>query len=639
MLRYGVAVLAVALALGLRLLLDPWIQGSPFLLFFASVAVSAWFGGLRPGLLATCLSAILVAFFLLFPDHSLWIEDIGDQLRFAVFIVEGSLISVLTAVIQRARQRADESTREAINHQRILHRSERALMESQERYRAVVEQSSESIFLADPDTMLVLDSNEAFRELLGYTEEELGRMTLYDFVAHDRESIDRNARRLHERGRYSIGERQYRRKDGSLVDVEVNTSVVHYGGRRSWSVVSHDVTERKRAERQLQSTLDNLLALYEAGRILGSSLEREEIGARLLEISRRVSSLTAAVLSSKDEHGELDVWRTAGSRRVLGAVLDEPGVLAARQSVSRTGRHRVIELPGMSPEDGSLTGLVMPLRVRERIVGVLEAYGPEDLAREQTVETLTSIASQAASALENSRLYQDAAEREQELQNLVGRVMTAQEEERRRVAYEVHDRLTQLSAAAYRRLEVFAEDHESGSDQDRKELEKITDLVRRSVGESRRVIADLRPTTLDDFGLATAVRMQVEAMRGEGYIADYEETLNEERLPVALETALYRVAQEALNNIRKHARADRMRVVLDRREDGVRLEVRDWGRGFEPREVARSAGPGERVGMSSMRERISLLGGDFEVRSEPGAGTTVAANVPVRAYGGSAGRG
>jgi len=627
--RYGVTVLAVLLALGLKLLLEPLIrEESPFLIFFGAVMVSAWFGGLRSGLLATALSALASSYFFLPPVYSFGLEEGGQRIRLALFVMEGSFIGGLTAVLQRARQRTDESAREAVAHQETLRRSQQALLESTERYRAVVEQAAESIFMADPETWSILDSNAAFRGLLGYTGEELGMMTLYDFVAHDPGSIEGNALRLREQGRLYIGQRQYRRKDGSLVDVEVNVSVIRYGGKHMWSVVSHDVTARRRAEARLQITLDNLLALYEAGRILGSSLEREEIASQLLEISRRVSSLTVAVLSSKDERGRLGVWRTTGARGVLDVVLGEPVSLAARNAVLKTGRHQVIEVPVMPSElseEEVLTGLVMPLRVRERTVGVLEVYGSRDLA--QTVEILTSIASQAASALENARLYEDLAEREKELQHLVGKVTAAQEEERRRVAYEIHDTLTQLSVAAYRRLEVFAEDHESG--RDRVELEKITDLVRRSVGESRRVIADLRPTTLDDFGLGTAVGMLVEAMREEGYVADYEETLNGERLPVAMETALYRVAQEALNNTRKHARTDRVRVVLDRGSGSVRLEVRDWGRGFEPGGSVRSGGPGERVGMSSMRERVSLLGGSFEVHSQPGVGTSVAASVPV----------
>ena len=229
-----------------------------------------------------------------------------------------------------------------------------------------------------------------------------------------------------------------------------------------------------------------------------------------------------------------------------------------------------------------LVGLYLPLRVRARVIGLLEAYGPEALAEKEIVETLTSLANQGAGALENARLYEELAERKRELQDLVGQMLVAQDEERRRVAYEVHDRLTQMVVAVHQRLQIFAEDYPPGSAEGREELEELIGLVRQTVAEARRVIADLRPTALDDFGLATAVRLQVEEMRAGGYEASYEEALGEERLPTALDTALFRVAQEALTNVRKHAKTDRIRVTLGRRDGMVRLEVRDWGRGFRP---------------------------------------------------------
>jgi signal transduction histidine kinase len=235
-----------------------------------------------------------------------------------------------------------------------------------------------------------------------------------------------------------------------------------------------------------------------------------------------------------------------------------------------------------------------------------------------------------ASRLEALSNQEKLAERERELHDLVGRLIVAQEEERRRVAYEVHDGLTQMAAAAYRRLALLAEHRPPESAQDREELEDAVALVRRTVGEARRVIANLRPTTLDDFGLATAVRMQAEELRAEGYKTTYEETLGEARLPATLETAFFRVAQEALTNMRKHAETGRVRVAIGRRDGSVRLEVTDWGRGFTPAEIEQDAGPGERVGLSSMRERIALLGGSLEVRSEPGNGTSVVAEVPLQ---------
>jgi signal transduction histidine kinase len=244
-----------------------------------------------------------------------------------------------------------------------------------------------------------------------------------------------------------------------------------------------------------------------------------------------------------------------------------------------------------------------------------------------------------ASALEALRNQEKLAERERELHDLVGRLIVAQEEERRRVAYEVHDGFTQMAAAAYRRLALFAEHRPPEDAQDREELEDAVALVRRTVGEARRVIANLRPTTLDDFGLATAVRMQAEELRAEGYKTTYEETLGEARLPATLETAFFRVAQEALTNVRKHAETERVRVAIGRRNGSVRLEVTDWGRGFTPAEIKQDAGPGERVGLSSMRERIALLDGTLEVRSEPGNGTSVVAEVPLQGTTSTTGEG
>src|ERR671920_466122 len=235
-----------------------------------------------------------------------------------------------------------------------------------------------------------------------------------------------------------------------------------------------------------------------------------------------------------------------------------------------------------------------------------------------------------ASALEALGNQEKLAERERELHELVGRLIVAQEEERHRVAYEIHDGFTQMAAAAYRHLALFAERRPQESAQDQQELEDAVALVRRTVEEGRFFIANLRPTPLDDFGLATAIRMQIEELQTEGFEASYEDTLGEERLPGPLETAFFRVAQEALTNVRKHAHTQRVRVSLGLSDGSVRLEVSDWGRGFTPAEIKQGAGPGERVGLSSMRERIALLGGSFEVLTEPGNGTSVVAEVPLQ---------
>jgi two-component system, sensor histidine kinase and response regulator len=142
-------------------------------------------------------------------------------------------------------------------------RAEETLKESEERYRAVVELSAESIWLFDPDTKQVLESNTTFQEMLGYTAEELRTMTNYDFVAHNREDIDAAVQRLVQERRGFFGERKYRRKDGTVLDVEVSGTVIPYRGGEVVCGVARDLTERKRAEERLREAEERYRTVVE----------------------------------------------------------------------------------------------------------------------------------------------------------------------------------------------------------------------------------------------------------------------------------------------------------------------------------------------------------------------------------------
>jgi signal transduction histidine kinase len=391
------------------------------------------------------------------------------------------------------------------------------------------------------------------------------------------------------------------------------------------------VVESAHLHERLQRSLDALLALHEAGQLLGASLQAEAIGQRLLEIAGRVSGLDAAVISLRSgtqPRAPLRVWQAIGPEAAWREAQRGQTVRAARREVATSGQPRLLRLrerPGAPPR----VVWCLPLRVQDRVVGILEAYGPESLAGEVNGEILGSLALQAASALDNARLYRELAEREQQLQALVGQLLVAQEEERRRVAYDVHDGVAQVAAAAHQHLQAYARFHRPRSAEGRADLERALEMARRTVGEARRVIADLRPTVLDDFGLATALRRQVDGLRAEGWQITYDEAVGPGRLPPAVETALFRVAQEALANVRKHAGTTRVHLTLRRKSGAVRLEVQDWGRGFRPTAARTGAGPGERVGLPGMQERVALLGGRCRVHSRPGAGTRVVAEVPL----------
>jgi PAS domain S-box-containing protein len=205
-------------------------------------------------------------------------------------------------------------------------RAEEALKESEERYRAVVEQSAEGIFLVDVDTRRFLEANAAFRNMLGYTPDEILRLTSYDVIALDRETIDRTIGRIVTEGQHYVGERRYRRKDGSLVDVSVSATRIFYGGRGVLCASVRDITERKRMEeellksRKLESVgilaggiahdFNNILTA-----VLGNiSLAKASInGEDKTEISRILTEAEKASLRAKGLTGQLLTFSKGGA--------------------------------------------------------------------------------------------------------------------------------------------------------------------------------------------------------------------------------------------------------------------------------------------------------------------------------------
>jgi signal transduction histidine kinase len=183
--------------------------------------------------------------------------------------------------------------------------------------------------------------------------------------------------------------------------------------------------------------------------------------------------------------------------------------------------------------------------------------------------------------------------------------------------------------SAHQHLQAYAGLHRPRRAPARQDLDRALDLARRAVREVRRVIAGLRPTALDDFGLAAALQMHVEAMHADGWAIDYQQTLGGERLPTSIETVIFRVALEALANVRKHAGPTSARLELRREGQSLRLEIEDWGCGFDPLALPAGTGLGERIGLRGMRERVALLGGQWSIESRLGAGTHIRAIVPL----------
>ena len=506
-------------------------------------------------------------------------------------------------------------------------RSEEALVQSEERYRAVVEQAAEGIFLFEVATGDILESNAAFQELLGYATEELLSMKIYDLIAHDRESIDRNIQRILDEGSRFVGERRYRCKDGSLVDVEVTASLISYGGKWVICTVVRDVSERVEAFRLLEERV-TALARISASLAVGQTME-----ATLDALAARVVQSTAAVACSVVLiDTETDLPRPAGSHGLpegYTAALQAAyrnGLRPAPMEVFRTRKPMLVRnIRQLTLDDHPLASPIhrflrevpwdtiyfMPLVSRGQALGALNLYYlPGHEPGEDESVFLGAVADQTAVAVENAHLFATAQD-------------TAALEERQRLARELHDSVSQalygiiLGTDAARTLL----DRDPGRITE--PLEYVLSLAKAGLAEMRALIFELRPESLATEGLIAALEKQAALVQARHKIAVHVSLCDEPDAPLEVKEALYRIAQEALNNTVKHAQAERVELRLEQNADEILLEVRDDGGGFDPE----SSFPGH-LGLKSMRERVAHLGGTLRIESAPGEGTRIRAQIP-----------
>lgn len=221
-----------------------------------------------------------------------------------------------------------------------------------------------------------------------------------------------------------------------------------------------------------------------------------------------------------------------------------------------------------------------------------------------------------------------AEERAQSLQERMAQATLAQEEERRRISRELHDGLGPSLADLGNRLSVCRQLVQSDPVKAEAGLDEVTTLLRGHIEEIRELINQLRPLALDQLGLVEALRQYVERFGEESGIRASLTVFGSLPTDPLTEVTIYRVVQESLTNVRKHAQATAVKVMVNRSDGHVEVTVSDDGRGFDPEKAATPAGLG--IGLTSMRERAELVGGSFTVQSSPGQGCQTVLRIPAR---------
>jgi signal transduction histidine kinase len=426
------------------------------------------------------------------------------------------------------------------------------------------------------------------------------------------------------------------RKDGSVLDVALHASAFAYHGRPHALGVIRDVTLQAQARQLLEQRVAErtreLTTLLGISHNVASTLELRPLLRVVLEQLRDVVPYTGAsiLLREGDDLTLLDGVSSLGDagamRGVRFPIAESPVLwsrLAAREPIisddirgddpQAVGFRRAVgeylEYPSMV---GIRSWLAVPLALKDRVVGMLSVSNSEPaFFTDRHAGLAMAVANQAAVAIENARLYEQA-------QGL------AALQERQRLARELHDSVSQALygiALGARTARTLLERDPARAGEP---LDYVLSLAEAGLAEMRALILELRPESLASEGLVGALARQSAALRARHKL-DVEEQLGPEPdVPLQTKEALYRVAQEALNNVVKHARATNVCLALAAEDGTVALLVRDDGKGFDPVR----AFPGH-LGLQSMRERVAQLGGHLTIASTPGAGTAVTASVPV----------
>jgi PAS domain S-box-containing protein len=505
--------------------------------------------------------------------------------------------------------------------------AQEVLRESEHRFRQLADSSFEGLVVHANG--LMLDVNKRITDMLGYDPKELIGRPFWEFIDtryHD--VVNENVRT----GASAAYEVELIHRDGSRVPVEVMGKPLTWKGKEVRVAALRDITERKRAEQALRESEEKYRTIVETaseGIIMVDSessttyvndsfakmlgfLPAELIGKNITDyFDKEHLALALAKREERRQHGvrnsfESKLIRKDGSPLWLivnsSPLLDKAGKFVGSLGMVTdiTARKEAEEAIRKAHEE-------LEKRVQERTSELSEAFErlrAENIARKQLEDTLR--------------------QSEYQVRFFASQCLTAQETERKRVAGELHDSIAASLGAMKFRIEKIAEEmkqRRGGPDSLKDLASKVADMN----SEVRRIMADLRPSILDDLGIIPAMNWLCrEYQKTYSHITVEEQIgVSEQEVPDALKTPIFRISQEAMNNIAKYSKASLVNLSL-RKEDGeILLTIQDNGQGFDQATVKKG------MGLSTMKERSQLSGGSFVIESQGGKGTIVCASWPL----------
>ncbi|MFH7243462.1 MAG: PAS domain S-box protein [Spirulina sp.] len=517
------------------------------------------------------------------------------------------------------------------------------LRHSEERFRATFEQAAVGIAHVAPDgTWLWV--NQTLCDLVGYSREELQRLTFQD-ITHP-EDLDTDLAYVQEmlnrqRTSYTM-EKRYIRKDGRIVWINLTVSLVWNNQNQPDYFISviQDISQAKQNQETLRHYTQRLQGLHTMDRAILSKFRPPAMAQAALTLLHQLlgcerslvalfhpqSAQAEVVADTADADHRPAETRWPLEDFVYGQGFDQP---CWRIDDLTTLESPVPLLQGLHGCH-QRSVLTVPLRVDNRVIGEITLSDPQVAYFQADHEAMAQeTANHLAIALQNACLFEQVQADRQRLQELSTQLLDAQESERRWLAQELHDEVGQALTAVKLNLQRLQRLMASDSDSAQAILEDGLHLADGALQQVRNLSLDLRPSLLDDLGLVPALRWYVSRHAdrtglAETLICD----LQMPPLPAATETACFRIVQEALTNIARHAQARQATVRLARSDQYLRLTIQDDGVGFDSQAANHRQG-GTSLGLLGMAERAQHIGGQLSITARPGQGTTVELQAPL----------
>ncbi len=515
--------------------------------------------------------------------------------------------------------------------------AESALRESERRYRVIFNSSNDAAFvygLDDDANLHFVEVNDVACRRLGYTREELLALapTAVE-VPEMRLRMDAILSRLQVE-RQTLFETTLVTRFGQAIPVEVNALLFELNGQPSVLALARDITERKEAEDERMRFTAQLRAAAELAEqinvLLDPELLLQEVG---FQLQVRFDLCYVALYLLDEEAFTLNRKAVWGSVRVEDEGEFHVSLELRNCPIAQAAQLQEILLcEGLDAswgpwlQSGMQSEVVAPLSAHGRLLGVLDIQDLRaDRFKSSDLDVFSTLTGQIATALENARLFGEVQRTASRLQTLSHRLVEVQEIERRTIARELHDEIGQILTGLKLVLEMGTR---SRAEVDWASLEEARSLVNELIDRVRQLSLDLRPPMLDDLGLLPALLWHFERYTAQTHVqVQFRHSGLERRFSSQIETAGYRIVQEALTNVARYAQADEVTVRLWALDDLLSVQIEDQGCGFEPGPVLSGY---HSSGISGIRERVRLLGGFFTIESAPGEGTRLIAELPLR---------